>query len=404
MRTFLIGFALSIALASCSLLDTNPGPAASAPAAGSGTVSTNMKVDTAIGGTLYRTLCARCHGDSGQGTTVAPKNIQGMAGIAAVVRGGTGIMPAFAQLSDSDIVSIEKYLAQFTPAGFDTMSGAAIYKLYCATCHGDSAQGITGRGLGIQGDTANVTHFVRNGGTTMPKYPQITDAQLTKIKQFLLTFALPTDGAGLYKLYCASCHGAAGAGVAGSGPAIQQDTNNLRTYIHNGGRLMPAIKSINDAQITLIIDCINRMALPTDGAGLYMRYCASCHATNALGDSVQYSGVAGGTGPVWQAISSGYTPRADDHGSTLPKMAAIPALNQAQSNLISQWLQGVTFEHTGRNVWNINCLCCHGTNKLRGDGGQAGFQRTVQQGKESMPASTWLSQTDVDSLYYYVTH
>lgn len=394
--------ALPLLLAACSLLDTNPGPTPITGPTG-GSVSINMVVDTAIGGHLYRTLCAQCHGDSGQGTQMDPKNIQGLGGMAPVIRTGQGVMPAYPSLSDSDISSIELYLSQFKVKGLDTMSGATVYRMYCATCHGDSAQGLTGKGIGIKGDTANVSNYVHNGGKTMPKFTQITETQIKQIKDFLNSFTMPTDGAGMFQLYCASCHGDKGQGVAGSGPAIQKDTAKVSDYVHNGGRLMAPIPALNDAQIAQITKFIGTLALPTDGAGLYMRYCATCHGTNAIGDSTITPGLAGnltGTSNLTTIVRSGsrYNRRTGTY-----MMAPVPEVSSAQAALIGSYVQGLPYSHTGKDMYVMSCIQCHGSRGSEMDHRDIGALTSVlANGKESMPKYPNILSADLPSLQAYI--
>ena len=290
--------ALALVIVSCNLLDVNPGPSPLTGPGNPGTVSVNMVVDTAIGGSLYRMLCARCHGDSAQGTTSVPHSIAGFSNIITVVRTGVSTMPAYKALSDSDVKSIEMYLAQFRQKGLATMTGVHVFQLYCATCHGDSAQGITGRGIGIQGDSMNVTQYVRNGGKTMPKFSFVTDRQIAEIKTWLASFRLPTDGASLYKMFCASCHGDQAQGLAGKGVALQGDSANVWNYVKNGGRTMQKLSALTDVQIWQIKVYLASFPIPPDGPGLYKLYCSTCHGDSAQGLTGFGMGIQGDTANV----------------------------------------------------------------------------------------------------------
>ncbi len=62
------------------------------------------------GARLFAGLCARCHSDSADGG-IGP-NIQHFVGISRSVRFGKGSMPAFPQLSATDIANIEYFLSR----------------------------------------------------------------------------------------------------------------------------------------------------------------------------------------------------------------------------------------------------------------------------------------------------
>lgn len=115
------------------------------------------------------------------------------------------------------------------------------------------------------------------------------------------------DGARLYERHCSACHGLNGQGGVGiplALPSFQSAVEDdfLFTTIREGrpGRVMPAFKSLSDAQVKAIIRHIREWAPengktpqrvtakrayghPGKGKKLYAEYCAHCHGANGEG-------------------------------------------------------------------------------------------------------------------------
>jgi cytochrome c oxidase cbb3-type subunit 3 len=114
------------------------------------------------------------------------------------------------------------------------------------------------------------------------------------------------DGARLYQLNCAACHGINGEGGVGVPLALPDFLNTvddafLFNTIREGrpGRVMPAYRSLSDAQVTAIVSHLRswvpeekQEALkqyapvkgdPERGKKLYGGYCASCHGESGEG-------------------------------------------------------------------------------------------------------------------------
>jgi mono/diheme cytochrome c family protein len=105
--------------------------------------------------------------------------------------------------------------------GFTPGSGGALFEEHCAGCHGEQGAG-TEAGPPIQGVVrAYGAHVVRTGRDEMPEHEgampafsvgKLSDEGLDDIWAFVEAAPRPTDGEGLFKRYCANCHGAEGTG------------------------------------------------------------------------------------------------------------------------------------------------------------------------------------------------
>jgi len=243
---------LLLALVSCELIDPSPGPK-------SGVVPgppANRTVDVSIGARLYDQLCARCHGDSAQGTEVAA-TLQGISGIAQFVSTGRGAMPAFPELSGADIASIELFLKRFS-AAFDTLSGGGLFHSACARCHGDSAQGLSGLGPGVQ-QAVNITATVRNGKGDMPAFTGLTDAQIASLEVFLAGVVFERTGKNLYNRYCVRCHGDDARGTPQYRTNIRRELEDIYEAVRRGKDRMPAFPELSTADVTLIRNYIQSL-------------------------------------------------------------------------------------------------------------------------------------------------
>ncbi|HVZ38559.1 MAG TPA: c-type cytochrome [Candidatus Kapabacteria bacterium] len=295
---YLAGSILLLAvLAGCELLDPNPGPPGiTAPVSGGsdttvnpGVASDTIPATVERGSALYMQYCARCHGDSVQGTLIWPASLKGHLAIHDIVRTGRRAMPSFPNLSDSAIASIQLYLSSFK-VDVAGKTGQELFKAYCASCHGDSATGTTIFAGSLQGhDTiANVVH---NGKGDM-KPVDIPDSVIAKIQEYLLSFNVDVTkltGREFYARECARCHGADGEGTT-RGYEIRNPVTGYATYVIRTGRpgspfanAMPSYTTsqLSDAQLGEILEWLRSATHPTDGKSLYGRFCLNCHGSNA---------------------------------------------------------------------------------------------------------------------------
>lgn len=181
------------------------------------------------------------------------------------------------------------------PAGLD---GGALFSQYCAACHGADATGGSSYPQSIVG-YAPIDDIVQNGIGAMP--PIAIDAEQTAaIQTFLLgdtSSAEPAVNDGstpalqVYTTQCSGCHGAEGLGTP-QGPSLRFRDPGLFRFAVRDGRNGPGNPSampvydhslVTDAQLDEVIEWLDAFPNPTDGEGLYNRYCANCHGVDGRG-------------------------------------------------------------------------------------------------------------------------
>ena len=178
------------------------------------------------GQALFEEKCSSCHGDQGQGTSIAPP-IVGLGPAVYDFMMSTGRMPLDQPtdqairrppvLSKTEIHQITAYLVSLSPPGagipipavhpsLGSLSvGEQLYQENCAACHGVSGNGgAVGprfapnlhKATGLQ-----IAEAVRIGPTTMPRFDPSTigDQQLDSLVRYALNLRDPVDrgGAGL---------------------------------------------------------------------------------------------------------------------------------------------------------------------------------------------------------------
>ncbi len=117
------------------------------------------------GENLYSQHCAACHGSSGDGGVGIPLSLpdfqstisdQFLFKTIRIGRPGR-IMPAFKQLSDTDVSAIIKFIRGFAKVKIpsentvaikgNNANGKKLFKQHCAACHGSSGEGSKGTGV-----------------------------------------------------------------------------------------------------------------------------------------------------------------------------------------------------------------------------------------------------------------
>lgn len=283
--------------AGCSILDPNPGPDPITGSSGEGGGTVVPPVDTAPptlirGASLYAEYCARCHGDSAEGTLIWPANLQGRSSIRGQVRNGVRSMPSFPQISDSGIRSIELFLLSFK-VDFGTRSGAQLFETFCGTCHGDSALGTSTFPGSIQGYEPIHT-IARNGRGSMTPVV-IPDSLIERIQEYLKSFKVDLStltGRDYYARVCAACHGVEGEGTV-RGPEVRNPVTGYATWVIRNGRVgrpwhtdsMPHYTTtmLSTTQLDDIVAWLRTASHPSSGQALYSRFCSNCHGDDGRG-------------------------------------------------------------------------------------------------------------------------
>ena len=117
------------------------------------------------GGELYHKHCAVCHGDDGRGGVGVPLSLTSFIDtvsdeyLRSTIRLGRPgrIMPAFPQLSESQVDAIVEHMRSWSkapavthntePVKGDAKRGAELFASYCVQCHGEDGKGGTGTGV-----------------------------------------------------------------------------------------------------------------------------------------------------------------------------------------------------------------------------------------------------------------
>ncbi len=158
-------------------------------------------------------------------------------------------------------------------------AGEQIYRQQCAICHGASRAGSQPTFPSLidvekRIGTEKVTDNIHNGAGRMPSFPNLDDAQIAALLEYLCApvaattempappAALPeaTDNAGaqVYVERCADCHG---DHLEGSrkhfpmliGVAARLNEAQVRALIHDGKGKMPAMDDIPDADVASLL-------------------------------------------------------------------------------------------------------------------------------------------------------
>jgi mono/diheme cytochrome c family protein len=220
-----------------------------------------------VGGIVFRSNCASCHGANGEGGVGVRLNSANIVPAVSdeylfrtIVEGrATTAMPAWRHLSADNIAALIAYMRSWNngerqyvtsaPATGDYMLGEVHYRMSCAPCHGDVGEGGVGPRLSDPGflrivsddllyewighgraDTAMRGFLSEEQGVTSLRPSYIADViayirylgsrddrpiQRTGIGD-------PHVGAQLFEGNCASCHGVEGIGA--SGPQLHNAT------------------------------------------------------------------------------------------------------------------------------------------------------------------------------------
>jgi ubiquinol-cytochrome c reductase cytochrome c subunit len=182
----------------------------------------------------------------------------------------------------------------------DVEKGRQLYETSCITCHGANLQGVSGRGPSLIGVGAASSYFqvstgrmpaVSQGANNLRKTARFDEEQTRQLSAYVGSFGggpqIPTDvqgdikniseGGELFRLNCASCHGATGRGAPLSAgkvaPGLSEATNTqIYTAMLSGPENMPVFSDnqITPEQKLAIITYIQNIKASKDpgGAGL----------------------------------------------------------------------------------------------------------------------------------------
>ncbi|MEO6703733.1 MAG: cytochrome c [Jatrophihabitantaceae bacterium] len=168
--------------------------------------------------------------------------------------------------------------ADTTSSAADIEQGRQLFQTSCITCHGANLQGVEGRGPTLVGSGSAATYFqvstgrmpaVSQGANNVRKTPKFTEAETRQLAAYVQSIGggpqVPApdtnmraddsklaEGGQLFRLNCASCHGATGkgaplsAGKVAPGLTVANDTQ-IYTAMLSGPENMPVF---SDNQIT----------------------------------------------------------------------------------------------------------------------------------------------------------
>lgn len=106
--------------------------------------------------------------------------------------------------------------------------------------------------------------------------------------------AVAAQGEALFFAHCEGCHNEGGAGSL-IAFQVQSPLVDYATFVIRNGRNddffaveMPSYSEddLSDDELNSILFFLRQAPKPTDGAGLYARFCANCHGDDALGGVV----------------------------------------------------------------------------------------------------------------------
>lgn len=159
----------------------------------------------ADGAETYAGRCASCHGDAGEGRGSFPALagnpiVDDESAVAAIVRSGSGVMPAFTQFSDDEVAALTGYMR---------------------TTWGSAPDGGT--------EPGGTTTSIEGGGTTATTAPAGEPAPPARPGDSMIGEALFTGSTAFESGAppCMSCHSAGANGRAGGGRLLGTDLTDL---------------------------------------------------------------------------------------------------------------------------------------------------------------------------------
>lgn len=192
---------------------------------------------------LYQANCAACHGEKGDRVPVAPihsrefLDSRGDATLVSVIAEGKGVMPAWSKarggpLTDDEIRAVVAFLSLNAGRQSTTLTagaGRVLFQQTCARCHGDRGDRIPVAPLSAKAfidsrTDAQLIETIKNGKGVMPGYARdprtpLNDEQVRSVVAYLRYSAEANladqarRGRELYLSACLACHGERGDAV-----------------------------------------------------------------------------------------------------------------------------------------------------------------------------------------------
>jgi mono/diheme cytochrome c family protein len=305
-------------------------------------ISITDNAEVLRGETLYNGNCSSCHGSNGGGGN-APAITGTLEEISASIAAALTRAPmdTIGITAQADIDAMAAFLVNVgggEPEPRPT-DGRGLYERFCGGCHGAdgggaSAKRVTGSGLGyIQVAIRDVPEM------DVPSVTTMTTAELELVARYLSAGgppeAIPTDSAGLYEVFCSTCHGDGGHGgtrkaVTGSAWQFIRDAIASQNAVPLMTELLVSNEQLQDISDYLVnggnLGATNN--LPSSGVGLYDIFCAVCHG-------------AGGLGSTYKVVTGASQSFINNALSRLTYMTPLdPVLSNTQVGIIAGYLAG----------------------------------------------------------------
>ena len=238
-------------------------------------VADYLAVTGTSGDALYRSRCQICHGVDGAGGSASP------------VKGATRemILEKIISVPSMNLVALDSAEAQLIADFLGSSAGAtgaSLYDVRCAICHGSAGTGVAGVGPFVRGATRPMILGAIAGFSIMDGIA-LSSAEAQLVADYL--GAGGTTGQDFYINKCEICHGP--SGIGDSAAFVKGATRYM--ILGEIGRI-PDMNGIlvTSQQAQQIADYLG--AGGATGQDLYTNRCLICHGQDGNGDSGPYNG------------------------------------------------------------------------------------------------------------------